>query len=162
MVESRKPHHDNCAEIPRLLDEIVSARRSAYFRNTKTPIRRLRELVCPVRHNAVRFACIDIPVQEKPMARANSPTRNARLEARITAEQKELIERAAAYEGRSVSDFVVATVQQAAKDVVQEHELLRLNKSQSRTFVETLLNPPEPNEALQQAAAEYRRDVVSR
>jgi uncharacterized protein (DUF1778 family) len=96
------------------------------------------------------------------MARANSPTRSARLEARITAEQKELIERAAAYEGRSVSDFVVATVQQAAKEVVQERELLRLNKSQSRKFVETLLNPPEPNDALQQAAAEYRRDVVSR
>jgi uncharacterized protein (DUF1778 family) len=96
------------------------------------------------------------------MARANSPTRSARLEARITAEQKELIERAAAYEGRSVSDFVVATVQQAAKDIVQERELLRLNKSQSRAFVETLLNPPEPNDALQQAAAEYRRDVVSR
>lgn len=96
------------------------------------------------------------------MANASSPTKTARLEARITAEQKELIERAAAYEGRSVSDFVVAIVQRAAKDVIQEHELLRLNESQSRTFVETLLNPPEANEPLQRAADEYRRDVISR
>lgn len=91
-----------------------------------------------------------------------STTKNSRLEARITAEQKELIERAAAYEGRSVSDFVVATVQQAAKAVIQEHEVLRLNESQSRAFVETLLNPPKPNDALQQAADEYREDVTSR
>lgn len=96
------------------------------------------------------------------MATANSPSKNARLEARITAAQKELIERAAAYEGRSVSDFVVATVQQAAKNVIQEHEVLRMNESQSRALVEALLNPPEPNEALHQAADEYRRDVVSR
>ncbi len=96
------------------------------------------------------------------MAKADVPTKNARLEARITGEQKELIERAAAYEGRSVSDFVVATVQEAAKTVIQEHELLRLNSSQSREFVETFLNAPEPNEALQQAADEYRQDVISR
>ena len=97
------------------------------------------------------------------MATANASTvKNARLEARITPEQKELIERAAAYEGRSVSDFVVGTVQQAAKAVVQEHEVLRLNESQSRAFVETLLNPPEPNEALRKAAEQYQEDVSSR
>lgn len=92
----------------------------------------------------------------------SSPTRNARLEARVTAEQKELIERAAGYEGRSVSDFVVATVQEAAKAVIQAHEVLRLNQSQGRAFVETLLAPPKPSEALQQAAEEFRRDVDSR
>ena len=88
--------------------------------------------------------------------------KTARLEARITAEQKELIERAAAYQGRTVSDFVVSTVQEAATAVIREHEVLRLNGSQSRAFVEALLNPPEPNEALQQAADEYRQDVISR
>ena len=104
-----------------------------------------------------------VEIMEKPMSTVDpSTTKNARLEARITAEQKALIERAAAYAGRSVSDFVVATVQEAAKAVVQEHELLRLNESQSRAFVETLLNPPEPNEALQQASDEYRQDVISR
>jgi len=88
--------------------------------------------------------------------------KNARLEARITTEQKDLIERAAAYEGRSVSDFVVATVQAAAKAVVQEHEVLRLNGAQGREFVDALLNPPEPNQALQQAGDGYHRDVNSR
>ena len=88
--------------------------------------------------------------------------KTARLEARITAEQKALVERAAAYQGRTVSDFVVTTVQEAARAVVHEHEVLRLSASQSRTFVESLLNPPEPTEALQEAADRYRQDVVSR
>lgn len=92
----------------------------------------------------------------------NTSQKSSRLEARITAEQKELIERAAGYQGRTVSDFVVNTVQEAAKAVIRDHEVLRLNRSQSRAFVETLLHPPEPNEALEQAAEEYRRDVVSR
>jgi uncharacterized protein (DUF1778 family) len=95
------------------------------------------------------------------MTTAQEHQKTARLEARITAEQKALVERAAAYQGRSVSDFVVTTVQEAAKAVIQEHEVLRLNASQSRAFVESLLNPPEPTAALQQAAEEYRQDVVS-
>ena len=90
------------------------------------------------------------------------PTRNARLETRITPEQKELIERAAAYQGRTVSDFVVDTLQHAASAVVQEHEILRLSGAGSRSFVETLLSPPEPSEALKRAAERHRKDVISR
>jgi len=70
-----------------------------------------------------------------------------------------MIERAAAYEGRSVSDFVVHSVQEAAKTVVREHETLRLNRQQSEAFVQTLLRAPEPNAALQEAVEEYRRRV---
>ena len=88
--------------------------------------------------------------------------KTARLEARITREQKDLIERAAAYEGRTLSDFVVNTVQEAAKSVIREHEILRLSGSQSRCFVEMLLGPPEPNKTLQEAAEAYRQDVASR
>jgi uncharacterized protein (DUF1778 family) len=85
--------------------------------------------------------------------------RTARLEARITADQKAMIERATAYEGRSVSDFVVHSVQEAAKAVVREHETLRLNRQQSETLVQMLLEPPEPNAALREAGEEYHRRV---
>jgi len=94
------------------------------------------------------------------MANAFS-AKTARLEARVTREQKNLIERAAAYQGRSVSDFLVQTAQEAARAVIEDREVLRLNRSQSEAFVEALLHPQEPNEALQQAAEEYRRKVVS-
>jgi uncharacterized protein (DUF1778 family) len=88
--------------------------------------------------------------------------RSARLEARVTKDQKTLIERAAAYQGRSVSDFVVGALADAAKTVVEEHELIRLNPAESRRFVELLLNPPEPNAALKAAARKWRRTVTSR
>jgi uncharacterized protein (DUF1778 family) len=94
------------------------------------------------------------------MANAAS-SRTARLEARVTPEQKALIERAAAYEGRSVSDFLLQRAQEAARTVIEEHEVVRLSSSQSKAFVEALLRPPAPNDALRQAAKEYHRSVVS-
>jgi uncharacterized protein (DUF1778 family) len=92
---------------------------------------------------------------------ARRGTKTARLEARITAEQKSLIVRAAAYQGRSVSDFVVDTLQGAAKAIIEQEEILRLNESQSRALVQTLLHPPAPNRVLRQAAQQFRRDVTS-
>lgn len=81
----------------------------------------------------------------------NRTQRRARLEARITPEQKELIEHAAALEGRSISDFVVSSVQAAALETIHQHEIITLSARDSRIFVEALLNPPEPNEALREA-----------
>ena len=92
----------------------------------------------------------------------NSTSKSARLETRISPEQKELIERAAAYAGRSVSDFVVANVEIAAKRVVEEYERLRLNQSQSRTLVDALLSPNRPNKRLRAAAVNHRSLVESR
>jgi uncharacterized protein (DUF1778 family) len=89
-------------------------------------------------------------------------SRSARLETRITEEQKALIERAAAYEGRTVSDFVVSTVASAAEAIVHEHEIIRLNRAQSVAFVEALLSPPAPNAALRKAARRHDRLVESR
>lgn len=88
--------------------------------------------------------------------------KTARLEARVTPELKSLIERAAAYEGRTLSDFLVHTAQEAARAVIEDRETLRLNARESVAFVEALLQPQGPNEALRQAAAEYHRSVISR
>ena len=90
----------------------------------------------------------------------NSP-KIARLEARITADQRSLIERAAAYEGRTTTDFVVHALQQVARSVIQAHEVLRLDAAQSRAAVELLLAPPQPNKALRQAAKDYRQRIIS-
>jgi uncharacterized protein (DUF1778 family) len=92
---------------------------------------------------------------------ARVASRSARLEARITQSQKALIERAAAYEGRTVSDFVVSKLASAAEAVIQGHEIIRLNEAQSRTFVESLLNPPAPNATLRKAARRHKRLVDS-
>ena len=88
--------------------------------------------------------------------------KSSRLEARATAEQKALIERAAAYEGRTVSDFLLHSAQQAAKVVIQDHEIIELNHSQSRSLVALLLDAPKPNKTLQSALRDHRRQVSPR
>src|SRR5207244_2468878 len=98
----------------------------------------------------------------RPRTASSKRGRSARLETRISEAQKALIERAAAYQGRTLTDFVVDTLASAAEAVVHEHEVIRLNKAQSRVFVELLLNPPAPNAVLQKAARRHRRSVASR
>lgn len=82
-----------------------------------------------------------------------------RLEARVTSEVKDLIERAAQLRGTSVTDFVVASTQQAATATIQEFERLRLQDEARKAFVDALLNPPAPNKAARSAAARYRKRV---
>jgi uncharacterized protein (DUF1778 family) len=84
------------------------------------------------------------------------------LEARITTAQKALIERAAAYEGRTVTDFIASTLAAAAKSVVEDHEVIRLSSAESLAFVKKLLNPSPPNAALIKAYRKYKRSVESR
>jgi uncharacterized protein (DUF1778 family) len=53
---------------------------------------------------------------------AEAPRRWAeRFETLVTAEQEALIERAAALEGRTVTDFVLTRVQEAARRAIEEH-----------------------------------------
>lgn len=88
------------------------------------------------------------------------PPKRERLEARLTAEQKALLQRAAAIQGSSLSDFVINGAVQAAERVIRAYDLLTLTTAESATFVTALLNPAAPNDALRGAAERYRRDVA--
>ena len=79
----------------------------------------------------------------------------ARIEARVSHQQKELFERAAAIEGVTLTDFAISTMQRAAARVIQEHTVMELSVRNQRAFVEALQNPPEPNKALRAAAKAY-------
>jgi uncharacterized protein (DUF1778 family) len=82
--------------------------------------------------------------------------RAERIEARVTREQKKLFERAAALEGCSLTDFLLASAQAAATEAISRHQVLKLSGEDQRLFVEALLNPPTPNKALRVAVAHYR------
>ena len=75
----------------------------------------------------------------------------ARLEARVSPDVHALIKRAAELQGRSITDFVVSTAQEAAQRVIEQTEILRLSLADQHCFAEALLAPPEPNEALKRA-----------
>jgi uncharacterized protein (DUF1778 family) len=85
-----------------------------------------------------------------------------RLEARVTRELKSKIELAAQLSGRSMTDFVVASVQRQADDVIREHNIITLTVQDSLTFTTALLNPREPNTALRDAFARHAAEVIDR
>lgn len=78
-------------------------------------------------------------------------TRTTRLEARISPEALAIVKRAAEMEGRSLSDFVVSAAQDAARRTIEENQLIRLSIEDQARFVDMLLNPPEPTDALKRA-----------
>jgi uncharacterized protein (DUF1778 family) len=77
--------------------------------------------------------------------------RTARLEARIAPDVLAVVKRAAEIEGRSVSDFIVSAVHQAACRTIENAEIIRLSVEDQRRFAEAILNPPEPAPALRRA-----------
>ena len=85
--------------------------------------------------------------------------RAQRLETRVTAEQKNLIERAAALQGRTITDFVLTSVQDAARRTIEEHQQLELSVRDSEAFVEALLNPRPVNDRLRDTVRRYRAET---
>jgi uncharacterized protein (DUF1778 family) len=83
--------------------------------------------------------------------------RGERLETRVTADQKSLIERAAALQGRTVTDFVLSSVQEAARRAIEQHQRLDLSVRDSEAFVEALLKPQPVNKRLRDTVRRYRR-----
>ena len=85
--------------------------------------------------------------------------KNARFEARITAEQKALLQRAANVTGRSLTDFVIGSAQEIASRTLREHEAMTLSARDRETFVAALLKDPAPGKRLRKAARRYRDAV---
>jgi uncharacterized protein (DUF1778 family) len=82
--------------------------------------------------------------------------RSQRLEARISRAQKDLFLRAAALQGRSLTDFLIASAQEAALSTVRTHDAVRLSERDREAFVSALLAPAAPAKTLRRAVKRYR------
>ena len=98
-----------------------------------------------------------MPRTDTPAKTRETHQRSERLEARISKAQKELFVRAAELQGRSLTDFLVASVQEAALATVRSHDAVRLSDHDRQAFVAALLTPPAPAKTLEQAAKRYRK-----
>lgn len=78
-------------------------------------------------------------------------TATARLEARISTDLHAMVKRAAELQGRTMTDFVVATIQDAAQRAIEQAEVIRLTMVDQDAFAQALLSPPPANTALQRA-----------
>ena len=80
----------------------------------------------------------------------------ARFDARLPKEQKELFERAAYLGGyRSLTDFVIVAVQEKAKEIIKEKEQIIASEKDSQVFFDAITKPRKPSETLKKALNEY-------
>jgi len=76
------------------------------------------------------------------------PAATARLEARISFDLHATLKRAAELQGRTMTDFVVSAVQEAAQRAIEQAEVVRLSLADQECFAQALLQPPEPLSAV--------------
>src|SRR5438045_9244258 len=80
--------------------------------------------------------------------RERSRTRGARLGFRVDAKTKRLVERAAALERRSLTDFCLTALTEATQSTIARHETMALSHRDREAFFDALIHPPRPNDPL--------------
>ena len=80
----------------------------------------------------------------------------ARFDMRLPLEQKQFFEKAAILGGyRNLTDFVIVTVQNKAKEIIEESEQIIASQKDKELFFDSLVNSPSPNRDLFSAKDEY-------
>lgn len=82
----------------------------------------------------------------------------ARFDTRLPKEQKEYFEYAAGLGGyRTLTDFVLDSVQNKADEIVAKHRAILGSKRDQELFFEAIMNPPAPGKNLKAAAKRYEK-----
>jgi uncharacterized protein (DUF1778 family) len=90
------------------------------------------------------------------MPRGSVEKKRDRMHLRLDAKTKRKLERAAAYEETSISDFVLGQAVAAADRLIEAHEKVTLSSADWEAFYNALVHPPEPNKKLKAAVRRYR------
>ena len=93
---------------------------------------------------------------------AATQNKNERINLRVKSSAKSLIERAASFEGKTVSHFVLTSALEQAAKTIQKHETMTLNAKNSKIFFEALDAPVRFNRRLTAALEEHDQRVVSK
>lgn len=59
--------------------------------------------------------------------------------------------------GDILTDFVIAAVQDAAQQAIEQAQVIRLSLADQAVFAQALLSPPEPSPALERAFARRKK-----
>jgi uncharacterized protein (DUF1778 family) len=91
---------------------------------------------------------------------ATTVRNDARLNLRLRSNLKQVIEEAAEELGQSVSDFAVAAIVQAARQVIQQRNATDLsNRDRDRLLALLEDTDAKPNKSLRRAAQKYKQRV---
>jgi len=89
----------------------------------------------------------------------NAERKETRLVARTSAEIQEIIQRAADYSGATLSQFLIESAMERARNVIERTETLSLSMAGADALFAALENPPKANNKLLKAAQHYRDTV---
>ena len=92
---------------------------------------------------------------------ATDTPRTERVEARIAPDVLAVVRRAAENEGRSLSDYLVAAAQEAARRTIEQTQIIRLSMEEQQRFAALLLDPPAPAPAMARAAKAHKKLIPS-
>lgn len=83
----------------------------------------------------------------------------ARLEARISKELHATLKRAAELQNRTMTDFIITAVQEAALHAIEQAEIIRLSMADQESFAQALMSPPKATDALERAFSRHSKLV---
>lgn len=86
--------------------------------------------------------------------------KDERINLRLKQNAKLMLERAASFEGQTISKFVLASALARAEKTIQSHETMSLNAEDSEAFFNALATPVEFNEKLTAAFQEHDKRVA--
>lgn len=89
----------------------------------------------------------------------NAERKETRLVARTSTEIQETIQRAAEYSGATLSQFLIDSAMERARNVIERTETLSLSMAGADALFDALENPSKANNKLVKAAQHYRDTV---
>ena len=93
---------------------------------------------------------------------ATTHTNDDRINLRLKHSAKLMLERAASFEGKTVSKFILSSALDRAEQTIQEHDVMKLNINDSETFFNALATPVRFNKKLMAAFQEHDQRVTSK
>ena len=87
-----------------------------------------------------------------------------RIDIRVPLSVRSMIDRASALQGRTRTDFIIATLVEKAKAIIEEETVIRLSLRDQELLANSLLHeePKEPTQFMKELMQEYENRVESR
>src|SRR5258708_36755378 len=101
-----------------------------------------------------------MPSARTTAARKQHRARESRLGIRVDRQTKKMVARAAELERRSLTDFCLTALTEAARRTIAQHETLVLSERDRQIFFNALIPPPRPNARLRRACKSERERLA--
>lgn len=93
---------------------------------------------------------------------ASTDTKQDRINLRLKHSAKKVLEQAASFEGKTLSNFILNSALAHAEKTIHDHEVMSLNARDSKAFFNALSKPLRFNRKLAAALEEHDQRVTSK